>query len=187
MLISATNLKAGTSPPLRSPITNGFPPFRSDFERQLSIESPAALAALVSCMAGPGFRDVVLFGTFCAQSRLVRQALVAFSAYTQGRRCGDSYKLSLRSYQFCVADMKQNRSYEGRDPAERDRVLTAIMFLGLLEVSSPPACTLYSALCTLHSALCTLHSALYALHSALCTLRDMSTDQQLLGPQDRGL
>ena len=135
VFISSTNLKARKSPPLRSPITNGYPPFKSDFERQLSIESPGALAALVSCMAGPGFRDVVLFGTFCAESRLVRQALVAFSAYNQGPRCDDSYKLSLRSYQYCITNMKQNRPYEGEDPAEQDRVLTAIMFLGLLEVS----------------------------------------------------
>lgn len=134
VLISSTNLRARRSPPLQSPITNGYPPFKSDFERQLSIESPGALAALVSCMAGPGFRDVLLFGTFCAESRLVRQALVAFSAYNQGPRCDDSYKLSLKSYQYCITTMKQNRSYEGEKPAEQDRVLTAIMFLGLLEV-----------------------------------------------------
>lgn len=136
VLISSTSLRSRKSPALRLPITNGYPPFKSDFERQLSIESPDALAALVSCTAGPGFRDVVLFGTFCAESRLVRQALVAFSAYNQGERCDDSYNLSLRSYQCCITNMKQNRSYEDEDPGEQDRVLTAIMFLGLLEVST---------------------------------------------------
>lgn len=142
VVISSTNLKARKTPQLRSPITNGYPPFGNDIERHMSIASPGALAALVSCMAGPGFRDVVLFGTFCAESRLVRRALVAFSAYSQGPQCDDSYKLSLRSYQFCITDMKHSRSYEHTDAAEQDRVMTAILFLGLLEVSTCIDCHL---------------------------------------------
>lgn len=132
--ISSTNLKATKGVLLRASITNGHPPFGSDFEKQLSIESPGALAALVSCMAGPGFRDVLLFGTFSAESRLVRQALVAFSAYNQGPRCGDSYKLSLRSYQNCVLNLRSSRLMDSPSSTEQNYALTAIMFLGLLEV-----------------------------------------------------
>lgn len=132
--ITTTNLK-GRTPTLRMTVTNGYPPFQSDLEKELSMNSPQALKLLVSRIAGEGFGDVTLFGTFCTQSPLVREAVVAFTAFNSGATYEDSYKLALKSYQKCVTDLKDSRAYELEDPGQQDCVLTAINFLGLLEVS----------------------------------------------------
>ena len=56
--------------------------------------------------------------------------------YGQDARTDSSYKMSLQNYQSCIIRLKQSRAYEHQDPAERDSAITAIVFLGLLEVSS---------------------------------------------------
>ncbi|EME42593.1 hypothetical protein DOTSEDRAFT_73439 [Dothistroma septosporum NZE10] len=132
MLVSSTNLKA-RGPPLQHAITNGYPSFRSDFERQVTLESSTVLRPLVSRMAGTWYQEETMFGRFCTQNRLVREAIVAFSAYGQDARNDGSYKMSLQNYQSCIMRLKQTRAYEHQDPAERDSTITAIVFLGLLE------------------------------------------------------
>lgn len=77
--ITSTNLKA-RGPPLQLAITNGYPPFRNDFERQVTLESSTVLQPQVSCAAGAWYREESMFGRFCTQNRLVREAIVAYSA-----------------------------------------------------------------------------------------------------------
>ncbi|KAF7192240.1 hypothetical protein HII31_06272 [Pseudocercospora fuligena] len=130
--ISTTNLKA-KSPPPRLTVSNGYPSFRNDFEKQLTLESSRLLQPLICPTAGPGFEELTLLGSFCTQSQLVRDAVVAFAAHGQASRSTDAYKTSLTSYQSCVKGLQRGLAYEGSSPAEKDQVLAAIFFLGLLE------------------------------------------------------
>ncbi|KXS98473.1 hypothetical protein AC578_8065 [Pseudocercospora eumusae] len=130
--ISTTNLKA-KSPPPRLAVSNGYPSFRNDFEKQLILESSRLFQPLVCATAGPGFEELTLLARFCTQSQLVRDAVVAFAAHGQASRSSDAYKLSLTSYQSCVAGLRRGLAYGGSSPAERDQVLAAIFFLGSLE------------------------------------------------------
>ncbi|KAK4613697.1 hypothetical protein CLAFUW4_08756 [Fulvia fulva] len=130
--ISSTNLKA-KGPPPRLAITNGYPPFRSDFERQVTLESSTVLRPLVSRMAGTWYLEETMFGRLCTQNRLVREAIVAFSAFGQDDRNEHSLKLSIENYQSCIMRLKQTRAFEHEDPTETVTAIVAIVFLGLLE------------------------------------------------------
>ncbi|KAF2206796.1 hypothetical protein CERZMDRAFT_119213 [Cercospora zeae-maydis SCOH1-5] len=132
--ITSTTLKGGKGPILHATITNGYPPFRSELEKQLSMEAPRVLSALVSCVASPEFRHASMLGTFSTSSCLVRHAIVAFSAHTSGPRSEDSYRLSLKSYQNCITELKSTLSHNVQSSVEQDNhALVAMMFLGLLE------------------------------------------------------
>lgn len=133
--ITSTNLRAKKGLILHATITNGYPPFRSELEKKLTTETPGALSALVSCMASPDFLKTSLFGTFSTESRVVRHALVAFTAHTSALRSEDSYRLSLRSYQDCIVELRASLPRGVHRAAEQSHALVAVMFLGLLEVS----------------------------------------------------
>lgn len=135
--ISTTNLKARPSPQFA--ISSGYPSFRSQFEKQLSVESSRILQPLICPTAGTGFEEIALLGSFCTQSQLVRDAIVAFAAHGQSDRSDDSYKTCLTSYQSCVGALQKNRVYQEGSAAEKDCALTAICFLGLLEVNEEPS------------------------------------------------
>lgn len=133
--ITATNLRTKKGMILHTTITNGYPPFRSELEKRLTLEAPEVLSALVSCVASPDFRKASLLGTFSTESRVVRHALVAFSAHTSALRTEDSYRLSLKSYQDCIVQLRSSLPHAFQSNAEQDHALVAVMFLGLLEVS----------------------------------------------------
>lgn len=116
-------------------ISNGFPPFQSEFEKHVALESPKILGGLVSSMAGSQFKaGLPLFGRMSTQCVMVREAMTAFSTYAQTSTCDDSYKISLKSYNSCLAKLQQRQLRDLSD--EDDTRLTAIMFLGLLEVTN---------------------------------------------------
>jgi hypothetical protein len=62
--------------------------------------------------------------------------MVAFAAFGQASISEDIYKASLTSYQRCITALKQMRMRDTEDWGESYFFLTAICFLGLLEVSS---------------------------------------------------
>jgi len=133
--VTPTNLK-GKVPGLALPITNGYRPFASDLEKSFSLGSSRVLSAFVSCMAGPGFEDLELLVNFCAQDGLVRQAIAAFAAFTQAPSAVDGHKEALKNYQGCITQLKRTRIDSQVDATQTCFMLTAICFLGLLEVSS---------------------------------------------------
>lgn len=132
--VSITNLK-NNCPSLRPVVSNGYPSFRSPLEQKLCLESPDVLNVLVSDgIADNGFKSLELLGRFCTQSRLVREATVAFAAFGLHQKGEEYYKLSLKSYQGCLSTLQSTRAYESQDSKEKDFAIIAIMFLGLLEV-----------------------------------------------------
>lgn len=134
ILVSSTNMRNRIPTPRTAP-SAGYPAFRSDLEKQVTLGSSKILFPLVSCTADPAFNDVTLFGRLCLQDLLVRDAMVAFSTFSEGSAFGGSYKTSLRSYQSCIATLKDTRAHEVRDTRKSLVVLTTVCFLGLLEVS----------------------------------------------------
>lgn len=132
--ISSTNLKKGSTSILPV-VSNGYPAFKSPLEQKLCLASPDVLNILISDgIADKGFKGVILLGRFCTQSRLVREAIVAFAAFGLHNNGDEYYKLSLRSYQGCLSTLQRTRTYESQDSKEKDFAIIAIMFLGLLEV-----------------------------------------------------
>lgn len=142
VLVSTTNMKSGFASILPV-ISNGYPAFKSSLEQKLCLSSPDVLNILVSDgIADKGFKSVTLLGRFCTQSRLVREATVAFAAFGLHNKGDEYYKLSLKSYQGCLSTLQSTRAYESKDSKEKDFAIIAIMFLGLLEV-----CLCYDSSC----------------------------------------
>jgi hypothetical protein len=133
-IITPTNLR-GKMQGLALPITNGYQPFASDLEKTVSLGSSQVFDPLVSCMAGAEFASVDLLVNFCAKDLLVREAIMAFSAFTKAPSVIDPHKQALKSYQGCIIRLKKTRLDSQADPAQTCFVLTAVCFLGLLEVS----------------------------------------------------
>lgn len=132
--ILSTNLRS-TLPSLTPAISSGFPPFRNDVERSVTLESPKILSSLVSRMASPAFIEVKLLGRLCAQSRLVRDSMVAFTALGQINGSGHLYKICLKNYQSCIVTLRQMPAQQLISKGKDCYVLVALCFLGLLEVS----------------------------------------------------
>lgn len=120
---------------LALPISNGYQPFASDLEKMVSLGSAQVFDPLVSCMAGTEFASVDLLVNFCAKNLLVREAVMAFSAFTKAPSAVDPHREALKSYQGCIVRLKQTRLDGQADPSQTCFVLTAVCFLGLLEVS----------------------------------------------------
>lgn len=123
--ISLTNIRS--KPTIRAPISPGHPPFQNDQEREVSIRSPRILERLISRIADPSFQEVHIFARLCIQSPLVRDAVMAFEAYDKGSEIG-----SLGSYQSCIFRMQHGSVFSSEPP---ELAMTAVLFLGLLEVS----------------------------------------------------
>jgi hypothetical protein len=132
--VTPTNLR-GKMQGLALPITNGYQPFASDLEKMVSLGSSQVFDLLVSCMAGTEFASVDLLVNFCAKNLLVREAIMAFSAFTKAPSVVDPHKEALKSYQRCIVRLKQTRLDSQADPSQTCFILTAVCFLGLLEVS----------------------------------------------------
>jgi len=139
-LVTPTNLR-GKMQRLALPISNGHQPFASDLERTVSLESFNVLGAFVSRTAGAEFASMDLLVNFCAKDLLVREAIMAFTAFTQAPSVIDPHKQALKSYQGCITRLKQTRLDSQADTSQTCFIITAVCFLGLLEVSllyAPP-------------------------------------------------
>jgi len=143
-VITPTNLKARMQGPVL-PISNGYRPLASDLERMVSLGSSQVFNPLVSCTAGTEFASVDLLINFCAENLLVREAIMAFSVFTKAPAVVDQHKEALKSYQGCIVRLKQTRLDNQTDPTQNCFILTAICFLGLLEVSECYALRLISS------------------------------------------
>jgi len=133
--VSSTNMREkGPSTTPRAPVSSGYPPFASDVEKRVTMQSSQILTALVSRVADPGFRDLPLIGRLCVQSRLAREAVMAFSAAVSPSATDFHYKMSLRSYQSCITGIQSLQTHDSRNFGESVDLLTAVCFLGLLEV-----------------------------------------------------
>ena len=135
MTVISTNLRGKMQPPVL-PITNGHQPFASDLEKRVSLDSSQIFAPLVSCMAGADFTSVELLVSFCAQNLVVREAIMAFSAFTQAPSVVGGHKQALESYQGCITRLKRTQLDGRADLTHNYSILTAVCFLGLLEVST---------------------------------------------------
>ncbi|KAF2159382.1 hypothetical protein M409DRAFT_71052 [Zasmidium cellare ATCC 36951] len=134
--ITPTNLRNRSSS-LQPAVSNGYPAFKTPIEQKLCLESPYVLDVLVSDgLADKSFKSMSLLGRFCTQSRLVREAVVAFAAFGLQDMGEEYYKLSLKSYQSCLSALQNTRAYESEDSKEMDFAIVSIMFLGLLEALS---------------------------------------------------
>ena len=122
---------------LALPIDSGYQPFASDLEKMVSLGSSQVFDPLVSRMAGTEFASVDLLVNFCAKNLLVREAIMAFSAFTKAPSVVDPHKEALKSYQGCIIRLKKTRLDSQADPSQTCFILTAVCFLGLLEVSVP--------------------------------------------------
>ena len=134
--VKLTNIREKSISP-RAPVSPGYPPFISDEEKRITVASSQILAALVSRVADPSFHDLPLIGRLCAQSRLVREAVMAFSVAYYLDPSDHHYKMSLKSYQSCIAGIQSLQTHSGRSFKESIALLTAVCFLGLLEVGDP--------------------------------------------------
>lgn len=134
-LITPTNLR-GKMQSLALPISNGYPPFASDLEKTVSLASSRVLGPFVSRMAGTEFASMDLLVNFCAKNLLVREAIMAFTAFTQAPSVVDPHKEALKSYQCCITRLKRTRLDSQADTSQTCFILTAVCFLGLLEVST---------------------------------------------------
>ncbi|QIW96762.1 hypothetical protein AMS68_002280 [Peltaster fructicola] len=115
---------------IRAPVSQGYPSFQSDMEKEISIRSPRVLEQLISRIADPGFRNLAILGCLCTQSPLVREAVVAFDVYGQDTEHGQPAVRALQSYQSCVSRLRRSAINERTEPV---CAMTAILFLGLLE------------------------------------------------------
>ena len=131
--VKMTNIREKSVSP-RAPISTGYPSFTSNEEKRVTVASPQILAAFVSRVADPGFHELPLIGRLCVQSRLVREAVMAFSVAFYPDPSDFHYKMALRSYQSCIAGIQDLQAHESRNFRESTTLLTAVCFLGLLEV-----------------------------------------------------
>jgi hypothetical protein len=131
--VTLTNIRQKSISPT-TPVSSGYPSFVSDEEKRVTMASPEILAAFVSRVADRSFCDLPLIGRLCVQSRLVREAVMAFSVAFYPDPSDSHYKLSLRSYQSCIAGIQSLQALGSRSSKETITLLTAACFLGLLEV-----------------------------------------------------
>jgi hypothetical protein len=131
--VTLTNIREKSVSP-RVPISNGYPSFVSDEEKRVTGASSQILAAFVSRVADRDFLELPLVGRLCVQSRLVREAVMAFSVAYYPNPSGFHYKMALRSYQSCIAGIQGLQAHDSRNFKESITLLTAVCFLGLLEV-----------------------------------------------------
>lgn len=131
--VTLTNIREKSVSP-RFPISSGYPSFVSDEEKRVTKESSQILAAFVSRVADPSFKVLPLIGRLCVQNRLVREAVMAFSVAYYPEPSGFHYKMALRSYQSCIAGIQSLPAHDGCSFKESTALLTAVCFLGLLEV-----------------------------------------------------
>lgn len=117
---------------IQPPVSPGHPRFRSELEKKVSQESPALLSGFLSRIADPAFHSVQSIGRFCIQSEVVREAVLAYAAYIRGQEDADAYRHCVKSYQSCIIGL---RDASIRQSPNQDLAMTAILFLGLLEVS----------------------------------------------------
>jgi hypothetical protein len=136
MPVTLTNIREKSISP-RAPISTGYPAFTSDTEKRVTLVSSQILEAFISWVADPSFHDLPLIGRLSVQSRLVREAIVAFSVAYVPEPSDFHYKMALRSYQSCIAGIQGLQPYDRRNSKESITLLTAVCFLGLLEVRSP--------------------------------------------------
>lgn len=135
VLVTPTNMREKSMTP-RVPVSSGYPPFASDMEKRITLASSKILSPFVSRVADASFSDLPLVGRLCVQSRLVRQAIMAFSVACDPCASESHYKMSLRSYQRCITGIQGLKSYDSHNLGESTSLLTAVCFLGLLEVSN---------------------------------------------------
>jgi hypothetical protein len=131
---SSTNMREKSITP-RVAISSGYPPFVNELERRITLASSKTLSPLVSRVADADFLELPLLARFCVQSRLVREAVMAFSLACDPCASEAQYKLSLRGYQSCIAGLKGLKAHSSLSVADSMFLLTAVCFLGLLEVS----------------------------------------------------
>ena len=131
--VKLTNIREKSISP-KAPISNGYPAFTSDTEKRITLVSSQILEAFVSRVADPSFHNLPLIGRLSVQSRLVREAIVAFSVAFVPDPSDFHYKMALRSYQSCIAGIQGLPAHDSRNFKESIALLTAVCFLGLLEV-----------------------------------------------------
>lgn len=131
--VKLTNIRE-KSVSLRAPVSPGYPSFSSNEEKRITVASSQILAAFVSRVADPGFHELPLIGRLCVQSRLAREAVMAFSVAFYPDPSDFHYKMALRSYQSCIAGIQGLQAHDSRNFKESTTLLTAVCFLGLLEV-----------------------------------------------------
>jgi hypothetical protein len=132
--VTSTNMREKSDSP-RAPISSGYPPFASDTERRITLVSSKVLSPFISRVADARFYDLPLVGRLCVQSRLVRESIMAFSVACDPRASETQYKISLRSYQRCITSIQGLPAHASRNVEESASLLTAVCFLGLLEVT----------------------------------------------------
>lgn len=133
--VTSTNMREKSVSP-QFAISSGYPPFANDLERRITLASSKILSPFVSRVAVAGFSDMPLLGRFCVQNRLVREAIVAFSLACDPCASETHYKISLRGYQRCIAGLQGVQAHTSQNTEESIFLLTAICFLGLLEVNN---------------------------------------------------
>lgn len=132
--ITSTNIRTL----VKFPVSQGYPAFRNELEKQVSLEAPNVFANWVTELADPRFKHIPLLARLCAQSPLVREAATALMSSGVNSKITASYELSVKSYQNCIARLKQ---YKPREPYEQDLAMVSMLFMSFLEVSMPQ-CTL---------------------------------------------
>lgn len=135
--VTLTNMRERSISP-RAPVSSGYPPFASDIERRITLASSKILSPFVSRVADMRFSDLPLVGRLCVQSRLVREAIMAFSLACDPCASEFHYKISLRSYQRCITGIQSLQAHISPNPEHSISLLTAVCFLGLLEVREGP-------------------------------------------------
>lgn len=90
-------------------------------------------APFFSRVADASFSDLPLLGRLCVQSRLVREAMVAYAVAGDPGASDFHYKMSLKGYQKCIAGLQKKDVLSNQSLEESTFSLVAIFFLGLLE------------------------------------------------------
>lgn len=112
-----------------------YPPFESEYVREVVRASPTIFQLHVSPLAKKNFKNVEILATISTQNNLVRNALVAYVAMgdyiASGEKVGTEV-LALRHYQRCIVELRQQSVFE------TDIAVIVVLLLAAVEASSTP-------------------------------------------------
>lgn len=124
--------------PTPSPALNSadHEPFRNDFERRVTLHCHDLFNGLCSALAEPTYHNLDILRRMCCRSRLVRGAVVAYSADNPWVSYGMlPDHLAVQHYQTCVGMLLvQIPHFDALSWDEQDAVVVTVFFLGSYEV-----------------------------------------------------